>query len=251
MKNITKITFTIAVLSVFGLSTLFTSCEKASEPTSIFSTSIDGMDVTFTNSSKDADTYAWDFGDDGTSAEMSPVHTYSENGDYSVSLTATGEGGEDIMTQTVTIDVSAFLGTWLIDSTYQVATAYSTYTTGTAVPGTFSAPLAVFIFSGATDLTATSCTLEMADDVDGTVLINGAASTTTWSEENGVITLVSTTFAGVLFTGEINGLGHLVINAGDMGLLNQFPDELIPAEAKDHSAFTNIDSWRFITSFVE
>ena len=251
MKNMTKITFTIAILSVFGLATLFTSCEKAPVPTAVFSTTIDGMDVTFINSSKDADTYAWDFGEGGSSAEMNPIFTYAENGDYSVSLTATGEGGEDIMTQKVTIDVSAFLGTWMVDSTFQVATAYGTYTTGTAVPGSFSAPLAVFIFSGATDLTATSCTLEMVDDVDGTVLVNGAASTTTWSEENGVITLVSTTFAGVLFTGEINGLGHLVINAGDMGLLSQFPDELIPAEAKDHAASTNIDSWRFITSSVE
>jgi PKD repeat protein len=246
-----KIALSISVLTVLSLGILISSCEKAPVPTAIFSTTIDGMEVTFTNSSKDADTYAWDFGDGGSSTEMSPVHTYAENGDYSVSLTATGEGGEDVMTQTVTIDVSAFIGTWLVDSTYQVATAYTNFTTATPVPGNFSAPSVIYIFAGVTDATATSCTLELVDDEEGTVLVNGAASTTTWTEESEVITLVTTTFEGVLITGEINDLGHLVINCGDMGLLSQFPDELLPEEAKPHAAFTNIDSWRIITSLVE
>lgn len=246
-----KNVLSIVAITVLVLGLLITSCEKAPVPTAIFSTTVDGMEVTFTNSSKDADTYAWDFGDGGTSAEMNPVHTYAENGDYTVSLTATGEGGEDIMTQTVTIDVSAFLGTWMIDSSFQVATAYQNFTTGTPVPGDFSAPSAIYIFAGATDATATSCTLEIVDDEAGTVLVNGAASTTTWSEENEVITLVTTTFAGVLITGEINDLGHLVINCGDLGLLSQFPDDLLPEEAKPHAPSTNIDSWRFVTSLVE
>jgi PKD repeat protein len=246
-----KIALSIAALTVLSLSLVISSCEKAPVPTAIFSTSIDGMDVTFTNSSKDADTYAWNFGDGGSSSDLSPVHTYAENGDYSVSLTASGEGGQDVMTQTVTIDVSAFLGTWMVDSSFQVATAYGTYVAETPIPGAASAPFAIFIFAGTTDAAATSCTLELVDDDDGTVLVNGAASTTTWTEESDVITLVTTTFAGVLITGEINGVGHLVIECGDMGLLSQFPDDLIPAEAKPHAANTNIDSFRFITSLVE
>ena len=249
MKKIMKFSFAIVALSIFGLATLVTSCEDPPVPTAIFSTTIDGMDVTFTNSSTDADTYAWDFGDGGSSIEMNPLHTYAANGDYSVSLTASGEGGDDIMTQTVTIDVSAFIATWMVDSSFQVATAYGNYTVGTAVPADASAPYAIYIFAGVTDAAATSCTLEMVDD--GTVLVNGAASTTTWTEDNSVITLVTTTFAGVLITGEINNSDHLVIECGDMGLLSQFPDELIPEEAKPHAGFTNIDSFRFITSLVE
>jgi len=244
-----KIALPIAALAVLSLGLLVTSCEDAPVPTAIFSTTIDGMDVTFTNSSTDADTYSWDFGDGSSSTEMNPVHSYAENDDYSVSLTATGEGGEDMMTQTVTIDVSAFIGTWMVDSSYQVATAYGNFTTGTAVSGAFSAPYAIFIFSGVTDAAATSCTLELVDD--GSVLVNGAASTTTWTEDNEVITLVTTTFAGVLITGEINDLDHLVIECSDMGLMNQFPDELIPEEGKPYADFTNIDSWRFVTSLVE
>jgi PKD repeat protein len=249
MKNVSKITFTIALLSVFGLATLFTSCEKDAVPTAIFSTSIDGMEVTFTNSSKDASSFAWDFGDGDNSTEMNPVHTYAENGDYQVSLTANGDGGTNVMTQTVTIDVSAYIATWMVDSSYQVATAYGNYTTGTAIPGAFAAAWAVYIFSGVVDLTATSCTLELVDD--GTVLVNGAASTTSWTEENGVATLETTTFSGVAITGEFNDAGHLIINCGSMGLLSQFPDEMIPEQAKPHAANTNVDSWRFITSIVE
>jgi hypothetical protein len=109
--------------------------------------------------------------------------------------------------------------------------------------------MALYIFGGVTDSIATSCTLEMVDG--GAVMVNGAASTTTWAEESGVITLVTTTFAGVLITGEVNVMDHLVITCGDMGLLSQFPDPLIPEQAKPHAAFTNIDSWRFITSIVE
>jgi len=244
-----KIALSIAVLTVLSVSLLITSCEEAPVPTAIFSTSIDGMEVTFTNSSTDADSYAWDFGDGGSSIDMNPVHTYAANADYSVSLTATGEGGDDIMTQTVTIDVSAFIATWMVDSSYQVATAYGNYTVGTPVPGAASAPFAIYIFAGVTDAAATSCTLELVED--GSVLVNGAASTTTWTEESNVITLVTTTFAGVLITGEINDLDHLVIECGDMGLLSQFPDELIAEEAKPHAGFTNIDSFRFITSLVE
>jgi len=244
-----KIALSIAAFAVLSLGLLVTSCEDAPVPTAIFSTSIDGMDVTFTNSSTDADSYAWDFGDGESSAEMNPVHSYAENDDYSVTLTATGEGGEDMMTQTVTIDVSAFIATWEIDSSFQVATAYG-YTVGTAIPtAAASAPFAIYIFAGVTDAAATSCTLELVDD--GSVLVNGAASTTTWTEDNEVITLVTTTFAGVLITGEINDLDHLVIECSDMGLMNQFPDELIPEEGKPYADFTNIDSWRFVTSLVE
>jgi PKD repeat protein len=249
MKNVSKITFTIALLSVFGLATLITSCEKAAVPTAIFSTTIDGMEVTFTNSSKDASSYAWEFGDGETSTEVSPVHIYAENDDYEVSLTATGEGGTNVMTQMVTIDVSPYIATWMIDSSYQVATAYGNYTTGTAIPGAYGAAFAVYIFSGATDLTATSCSLELVED--GSVLVNGGASTTTWTDENGIANLVTTTFSGVGITGEINDVGHFVIQCGDMGLLSQFPEAMIPEEAKPHAANTNIDSWRFITSIVE
>lgn len=43
--------------------------------------------VTFTNKSKYADSYKWNFGDGTTSTEESPVHKYSKKGVYAVTLT--------------------------------------------------------------------------------------------------------------------------------------------------------------------
>jgi PKD repeat protein len=45
--------------------------------------------ITFTNSSKNADTYKWDFGDGTTSTAVSPVKEFTKAGDYNVKLTAT------------------------------------------------------------------------------------------------------------------------------------------------------------------
>ena len=58
--------------------------------------------VGFTNSSTgDYDTCEWDFGDGGTSSEcVDPDHTYDVGGTYTVSLTVSGDGGEDTETKT-------------------------------------------------------------------------------------------------------------------------------------------------------
>jgi PKD repeat protein len=60
------------------------------------------LDVDFTNlSTSDYDTCSWDFGDGGTSAECSPpTYTYNTFGTYTVSLTVSGNGGEDTETKT-------------------------------------------------------------------------------------------------------------------------------------------------------
>jgi hypothetical protein len=45
--------------------------------------------VTFTNTSTNATSYAWNLGDGNTSTASNPAHTYAANGVYKVSLTAT------------------------------------------------------------------------------------------------------------------------------------------------------------------
>ncbi len=47
------------------------------------------VEVTFTNNSLKADSYAWDFGDGGTSTEASPKHRYTHSGNFEVTLKAT------------------------------------------------------------------------------------------------------------------------------------------------------------------
>lgn len=59
--------------------------------------------VSFTNSSNNSTSFAWDFGDGNTSTAQSPSHTYLQGGIYNVSLTAMGDGGTDIITKVVSI----------------------------------------------------------------------------------------------------------------------------------------------------
>lgn len=101
-------------LSLLIALTAFVSCEKDSEdpipePTAGFSfvvsEDLSGI-VTFTNSSIEATSYNWDFGDGkGTSTELNPVYTYTESGTYTVKLTAVNDGGINEVTQDVTVDV--------------------------------------------------------------------------------------------------------------------------------------------------
>lgn len=52
--------------------------------------------VQFTDlSTNDPTSWLWDFGDESTSEEQSPEHTYTEAGTYTVKLTATNDGGSD------------------------------------------------------------------------------------------------------------------------------------------------------------
>ncbi|WP_281085411.1 PKD domain-containing protein, partial [Methanosarcina acetivorans] len=54
------------------------------------------LTVEFSDASTNSPTsWAWDFGDNETSSEQNPEHTYSAAGDYTVNLTVTNAGGSD------------------------------------------------------------------------------------------------------------------------------------------------------------
>lgn len=67
--------------------------EPEPQPTATFTYVAEGREVTFTNTSTNATTFEWDFGDGTTSTERNPVHTYDSYGTYTVRLKATGPGG--------------------------------------------------------------------------------------------------------------------------------------------------------------
>lgn len=66
-------------------------------PVASFGYSASGLDVSFTNSSSDADgtitANSWDFGDGNGSSAANPSHTYAFDGSYTVSLTVTDNDG--------------------------------------------------------------------------------------------------------------------------------------------------------------
>ena len=81
----------LVLCMTFGLS----ACEEdIPAPTVEFTFEVDGSDVTFTSTATNTTSYLWDFGDDATSTEANPVHTYVVSGTYTVTLTVTGGGGE-------------------------------------------------------------------------------------------------------------------------------------------------------------
>jgi len=72
-------------------------------PEAAFDATQDEATVSFVNSSQNAATYEWHFGDGETSTASNPVHTYTATGDYPVQLIATSECGSDTITKVVNI----------------------------------------------------------------------------------------------------------------------------------------------------
>jgi len=97
-----------------GLSLLmFTACddgeeeEPSPEPTATFTFSPDapevGEEITFTSTSENANSFSWSFGDGNTATGENATHTYESAGEYTVTLVATGEGGNVTVDETVTV----------------------------------------------------------------------------------------------------------------------------------------------------
>lgn len=91
---------------------LFSSCEKKpSLPAAEFSFTGGGCTapcaILFDNTSTNATSYLWNFGDGTNSTVKNPTKTYDVGGTFSVSLTATGEGGSATTTKLVLVQQSA------------------------------------------------------------------------------------------------------------------------------------------------
>ncbi len=70
-------------------------------PTAAFDFTVAGLTVAFQNQTQGATTFAWNFGDGGTSTVMSPSHIYSAAGAYSVTQTASNTSGSNSITKTI------------------------------------------------------------------------------------------------------------------------------------------------------
>ena len=91
-----------------------TSCEEEAEspkaPLAFFTfvANVDNSQlIVFTNETENGVSYVWDFGDaSATSTEVSPSHEYAAAGAYTVKLTATNAGGDNVYTDEVTVTSS-------------------------------------------------------------------------------------------------------------------------------------------------
>jgi PKD repeat protein len=84
----------------------FSSCQK--EPSANFSASkqvvFTDEEISFYNTSVDSESYHWDFGDGNTSVEVSPKHSYYDEGTYLVTLVAYSKKKENKKTETITVN---------------------------------------------------------------------------------------------------------------------------------------------------
>lgn len=84
---------------------LFMGCSSDDDATPMadFQFLVEGTEVTFNGTVKNASTIAWDFGDGSTSSEEDPVYAYAAAGEYTVVMTVTGSNGTFSETKMVTI----------------------------------------------------------------------------------------------------------------------------------------------------
>jgi PKD repeat protein len=100
-KQMRKITSLIPLLSIV---IIFWGCSKDSGPTSSSTKPVASFEdsgstvtpatITFQNTSQDADSYSWNFGDGTTSTITNPTKIYSTPGVYTVTLTATNAASD-------------------------------------------------------------------------------------------------------------------------------------------------------------
>ncbi|RLD78327.1 MAG: hypothetical protein DRJ10_10530 [Bacteroidetes bacterium] len=105
MKKLRKISNILII--AMAIAAVFTSCEKETLPNAAFTyapeTPIQYDEVQFTNTSTDATSYLWDFGNGNTFTEANVNITFLDAGDYTVKLTATNEDGSQTTEQTITV----------------------------------------------------------------------------------------------------------------------------------------------------
>lgn len=82
-----------------------------SPPTVNFIWNCVDLDCSFDSTATDTDgdllTYAWDFGDEGSSSAEDPSHSYASGGDYLVTLTVDDGTDQTVVSQTVSVDEPA------------------------------------------------------------------------------------------------------------------------------------------------
>ncbi len=148
-------------------------------PSAGFTETNDQLTYTFTNTSNNENTYTWDFGDNNTSNEENPVHTYAEDGMYTVILVVSNDCGtsEFSMVVNVVSQVTAGISSSATagcadftvnytDNSSSNATAWNwTFPGGNPSSSTEQNPVVVYESAGVYDVSLTVSNAEYQDDI--------------------------------------------------------------------------------------
>ena len=97
-------TITLIAMNNIGNDTTNLQIEVFESPIPSFTYLDNNGELTFTNTSINANSYLWDFGDGNTSTEENPIHTYAQSGMYEIILLAQSDICDDV-TDTLNINV--------------------------------------------------------------------------------------------------------------------------------------------------
>jgi PKD repeat protein len=159
--------------------------------------------VTFTfTGSGTVDSYLWLFGDGENSTEISPAHTYTTEGTFTVSLTVTNIAGGDTATKTGYISVDLAGRPTIV--TVAPADNTTDVSIGTAITAAFSEDMNAS--------TITSSTFFLTPNVPGTITYNAADYTATFTPAGALA------FSTIYFVTVTNG----VKDATDVPMRNDY-----------------------------
>ncbi len=170
------------------------------------------LTVNFSNTSTGSITsYAWTFGDGGTSTLAAPSHSYAAAGVYTVSLTVTGPGGSNTQTRsnyvtvTTAAPVAQFTGS-PVSGTFPLMVNFSNTSTGTITSYAWT-----FGDGGTSTLAAPSHSYAAAGVYTVSLTVTGPGGSNTQTRSNYVT--VTTAAPVAQFTGSpVSGTFPLMVN---------------------------------------
>lgn len=96
-----KYTVTLTVTDGNGVADVYSEEIAVGYPLASFTYVVKKQEVEFTNTSANASSYLWDFGDGTTSTEETPTHTFPDAATYTVKLTAIEGTDESTFTENI------------------------------------------------------------------------------------------------------------------------------------------------------
>jgi PKD repeat protein len=178
------------------------------KPQTIFTTLVDKAKVTLTNTSINAISYAWKFGDGDTSSVKNPIHNYTSDGDYTITLTATNACGSTIYTKSVSIVTPPKAAFSLAQSSACLPFAANFNNTSSNNSLTYN-----WTFVGGTPATSTeknpTVTYNSVGSFEVTLIVSNSLYQDTLKKKNAIVTVAKPSAA---FSQTVNGGNVSFIN---------------------------------------